>query len=121
MNEQARRTLFPRRLRACLTRQNSGTAVCKGDCGNGVGPFWQFILSAGIDIAEVTLAELPRMRSLMEQYADLPMDFADASLVALSERLKLRRVFTLDRRDFLVYRPGTSARSKSFPEGDRLT
>ena len=39
----------------------------------------------------------------MEQYKDLPMDFADATLVAAAELLKLRRIFTLDR-NFLVYR-----------------
>jgi uncharacterized protein len=61
---------------------------------------WESLL-----LNKVTLAELPRMQSLMEQYADLPMDFADASLVVLSERLKVRRVFSLDRCDFLLYRP----------------
>jgi len=32
------------------------------------------------------------------------MDFADASLVALAEHLSLDRIFTVDRRDFFVYR-----------------
>ena len=40
----------------------------------------------------------------MEQYADKPMDLADASLVALAERIDLRKIFTLDRTDFAVYR-----------------
>ncbi len=40
----------------------------------------------------------------MEKYRDLPMDFADATLVALGERLHTNLVFTLDRRDFTVYR-----------------
>jgi uncharacterized protein len=78
-------------------------------------PLWQFILGAGIEIAEVTPADLPRMRSLMDQYADLPMDLADASLVVLSERLKVRRVFSLDRRDFLVYRPRHVRAFEVFP------
>lgn len=43
------------------------------------------------------------MRALLRQYNDLPMDLADASLVAAAEQLGLRRVFTLDR-DFFVYR-----------------
>ena len=68
-------------------------------------PLWHFILSGGIEVVEVMMAELPRMRSLMDQYADLPTDFADASLVVLAERLKVRRVFSLDRRVFSVYRP----------------
>lgn len=37
--------------------------------------------------------------------ACLPMDFADAALVRVAERERIRRVFTLDKRDFQVYRP----------------
>jgi predicted nucleic acid-binding protein len=39
----------------------------------------------------------------MTRYADLPMDLADATLVALAEERADRRVFTLDS-DFQVYR-----------------
>lgn len=37
-----------------------------------------------------------RMRHLMRQYADSPMDLADASLVTAAEVLGLRQIFTLD-------------------------
>lgn len=40
----------------------------------------------------------------MIRYADHPMDLADASLVVLAERLKLRKIFTIDRNDFAAYR-----------------
>jgi hypothetical protein len=40
----------------------------------------------------------------MEKYADRPMDFADATLVALAEDLSADQVFTLDRLDFSIYR-----------------
>jgi len=43
------------------------------------------------------------MRVLMEQYRDLPMDLADASLVAAAEERALDRIFTLDS-DFRIYR-----------------
>jgi predicted nucleic acid-binding protein len=43
------------------------------------------------------------MAALMAQYRDTPMDLADASLVAVAESLRLRRVFTIDS-DFYVYR-----------------
>ena len=36
----------------------------------------------------------------MVQYADHPMDLADASLVALAEALKVRKFFTIDRGDY---------------------
>jgi uncharacterized protein len=44
-----------------------------------------------------------RMVELFEQYSDLPADFADLSLLAISERLDVSKVVTLDS-DFDVYR-----------------
>ena len=49
--------------------------------------------------------DIPRIRDLMDKYRDLPMDFADAALVRVAERERLTRVFTIDRRDFSLYRP----------------
>ena len=51
-----------------------------------------------------TSASLRRVRKLLDKYADLPMDFADATLVALGEALGRTFVFTTDRTDFSVYR-----------------
>jgi predicted nucleic acid-binding protein len=48
-------------------------------------------------------ARLDRAADLMRRYRDLPMDLADATLVALAEERRLGTVFTLDR-DFRVYR-----------------
>jgi hypothetical protein len=39
----------------------------------------------------------------MKQYRDVPMDLADASLVAMAEVLNKRQIFTLDH-DFYIYR-----------------
>jgi len=47
---------------------------------------------------------LTRAFELMEQYADHPMDLADASLITAAEVLNTRRIFTVDRRDFSAYR-----------------
>lgn len=47
---------------------------------------------------------LVRIIELLENYADLPMDLADASLVILAEHLGHGRILTSDRRDFSVYR-----------------
>jgi len=59
--------------------------------------------------------DAPRVRELMVQYRDHPMDFADAALVRVAEREKLRRVFTVDRRDFAVYRPSRLGRFAIIP------
>lgn len=58
-----------------------------------------------VHIDEQTRLDWPRIVRLMDQYSDLPTDFADASLVALCERLGTRRIATLDG-DFEIYRPG---------------
>lgn len=56
-------------------------------------------------ILPVGREDMPRIRALMEKYRDLPMDLADAVLVRVAERERLRTVFTIDRRDFSIYRP----------------
>ena len=45
-----------------------------------------------------------RIVRLMEKYADLPMDFADACLVVMSEDNPRTMIYTLDKQDFAVYR-----------------
>ncbi|MEA5468095.1 type II toxin-antitoxin system VapC family toxin [Spirulina sp. 06S082] len=45
-----------------------------------------------------------RITQLLEQYSDLPMDLADASLIILAEHLGHGRIFSVDRRDFNIYR-----------------
>jgi predicted nucleic acid-binding protein len=45
-----------------------------------------------------------RLADLMERYANLPMDLADASLVVLAEHLGHGRILTTDWRDFSAYR-----------------
>jgi predicted nucleic acid-binding protein len=66
---------------------------------------WDFVLSDVVQVEDILESDLGRMRALMEQYANLPMDFADASLVVLAERLRVFSVFTMDRRGFAVFRP----------------
>jgi predicted nucleic acid-binding protein len=55
------------------------------------------------------------MRELMRKYRDLPMDVADAALVRIAEREGIRRIFTIDRRDFGVYRPARIGRFSVIP------
>ena len=76
---------------------------------------WNFVLSGVLRIEDIAGNDLATMRVLMEQYADLPMDFADASLVVLAERLRLFKIFTLDRRGFSVFRPRNAETFEIFP------
>ena len=68
-----------------------------------------------LKIMALDTGDVPRIRELMVQYRDHPMDFADAALVRVAEREKLRRVFTIDRRDFAVYRPSRLGRFAIIP------
>ena len=54
---------------------------------------------------EVTEEDLLRTASILEKYADSRIDFADATVMSVAERLKIRTVFTFDRRDFQIFRP----------------
>jgi uncharacterized protein len=65
-----------------------------------------FVLSGGALLVPTSTTALRRGRQLMQQYADCPMDFADATLVVLAEELETNLVLTTDRRDFSVYRIG---------------
>lgn len=66
---------------------------------------WRLLERDAVKILALDAADVPRMRELMRKYRDLPMDLADAALVRVAEREKISRVFTIDRRDFEVYRP----------------
>jgi predicted nucleic acid-binding protein len=63
-----------------------------------------FFIEGGAVLVPSTTASLRRCRDLVEAYRDLPMDFADATLVVLAEELGTHLVFTTARRDFAVYR-----------------
>ena len=63
-----------------------------------------FFLDGGALLVPTTVASLRRCRDLLHMYRDQPMDFADATLVALAEEIGTQLVFTTDRRDFGVYR-----------------
>ncbi|MFQ5674863.1 MAG: type II toxin-antitoxin system VapC family toxin [bacterium] len=65
----------------------------------------EFIESGGVEINSGNSGQFRRIHQLMKQYADLPIDFADASIVALSEENRLTTIFTLDYKDFRVYAP----------------
>lgn len=56
-------------------------------------------------VEHLTLADIARCAELGEQYADLPLGFVDASVVAIAERLGITTIATIDQRHFRVVRP----------------
>jgi uncharacterized protein len=65
---------------------------------------WMLLRSGAIQMSVMADEELPQIQSLMSQYADRPMDFADATLVHLAAREHLSVIFTIDHDDFRTYR-----------------
>ncbi len=74
-----------------------------GDHRGGRQACIDFFLSGAALLVPATKASLRRSRDLVNQYSDLPMDYADATLVVLAEELGTNLVFTTDRRDFGFY------------------
>lgn len=64
---------------------------------------WAFFTRGTVVPHIPAAAETERIRLLMSEYRDTPMDLADASLVSAAERLAVTRVFTLDHH-FHAYR-----------------
>ena len=64
-----------------------------------------------LEILPVAGKESESVVHVMKKYASLQAQFADAMLVYLANRENIETIFTLDRRDFSVYR---SARKKPF-------
>lgn len=69
-----------------------------------MSPFIDTLVLVGCEIADFPATDLPRVERLMKRYENLPMDYADASLVLLAERLRHGRILTTDERDFGAYR-----------------
>jgi len=63
-----------------------------------------FVLKGAIVIAPSSLESLKMAGRLMKKYEDLPMDYADASLVCLAHDLNVRHVVTFDKKHFAIYR-----------------
>ena len=75
-----------------------------GPAGRGAGNLRQLVQRGGLSVWFMDSRAVQRAFELMEQYADHPMDLADASLLVAAEGLPAHRIFTIDRQDFATYR-----------------
>jgi uncharacterized protein len=78
-------------------------------------------LLAGFETGLLALLPLdapaaPWISVFIKRYANLSVQFADACLVYLAEREGIETIFTLDRRDFTVYRFGNNRAFTLLPE-----
>jgi hypothetical protein len=59
--------------------------------------------------------DLIRAAAVLDQYQDSRLDFVDATLVAIAERLHIEQILTLDRRHFQLIRPSHCPAFKLLP------
>jgi len=68
--------------------------------------FYHWIEYKGIITCDINQNDIPRIAELTDKYSDLPMDFADATLVIAAEKTGIKKIISLDK-DFDIYRlPG---------------
>jgi predicted nucleic acid-binding protein len=78
---------------------------------------WHMLRSGAVTVLPITDDDAPHLERSMIQYADRPMDLADATLVRLAERESLSTVFTIDQDDFNTYRIRGKTRFRIVPAG----
>jgi hypothetical protein len=67
--------------------------------------FLHTLVAGELNIERTSPEDLARAAELLEKYADSRIDFVDCIITAMAERLKIRRILTVDRRDFQLLRP----------------
>lgn len=67
--------------------------------------FVEKLSATSLQFETLTSADVSRIHELLTVYADLELDFVDASVIAIAERLDIQRIMTVDQRDFRVIRP----------------
>lgn len=81
----------------------------------GFSSVWGLVSAVGTVISASTRHRFERAAALMQQYADVPMDLVDATLVALAEETGVRNVLTLDVRGFDAYRTADGKKFRRLP------
>ncbi len=80
------------------------TEVCHFLNSQGKLAFLTWVRRGGLTIQAVGAEDFEQIGAIMERYQDRDIDFADASLIWLADRMNSTAVLTVDRRDFEVYR-----------------
>ena len=65
--------------------------------------FLKWIQRGGVDVVELSQSNISRIIDLSEKYSDVPMDFADATLIIISELKNIDEIISIDS-DFYIYR-----------------
>jgi uncharacterized protein len=127
-------------LVAILSREDGYHASCVSALRNMAGPLlscWPVITEAAwllrkspravqqllrsidggfLELLPLAGAESEAIATLMKRYEDIRPQLADVALVYLANREKIDTIFTLDQRDFSIYRSGRRSTFRIIPE-----
>ena len=67
--------------------------------------FYTAITQGQLHVENLTIADWARITDLLDTYTNIRLDAADASVIAIAERLNQTIIATLDERDFRIVRP----------------
>lgn len=63
-----------------------------------------FVLKSVVEIVPQSIESLKKEKNLIKKYSDLPMDYADATIVCLAMDIGVHNIITFDQKDFNIYR-----------------
>ena len=63
-----------------------------------------FVLNSVVELIPSSADSLKKTLALIKKYSDLPMDYADATIVCLAIETGINNIITFDKRDFGIYR-----------------
>lgn len=77
---------------------------------SGILPVAKFLRSltekrSRLRLCALTEPDTERVAEILEEYHGSRIDFVDASVMAVAERYQVQTIFTIDQRDFRIFRP----------------
>jgi uncharacterized protein len=78
--------------------------------------FLRNVANGSFELVRTTEADLERAAEILEKYNDNNIDLVDACIVAIAERLEIKKILTVDRRHFGVFKPKHCASFTLLPE-----
>ncbi len=72
---------------------------------DAVADFAESLASSHFILVEPQNVDYQRAAAVIRQYQDAEIDFVDAVLFAIAERMNITRILTIDQRDFRIFRP----------------
>jgi uncharacterized protein len=75
----------------------------------------EFVLSGAVTLVPSNIESLNYVKKIMKKYQDLPMDFADATLVSAANDLMISNILTFDIKHFNGYRFNKTKSFTIFP------